>query len=64
MDKSKPIAVIDSGSTDCMSAYQELFEYLIPLAFPKVATLGDDKTKLKVQSYGMMNYITNGHRIL
>ena len=60
---SKTMAITDSGSTDDLSCHREMFEYLIPLKTPKYAKLGDDKTLLQVPSYGMMNYILQGHRI-
>ena len=57
------IAITDSGATDDLTSHKSLFEYLIPLQLPKWVTLGDDKTQLKIEAYGMLNYKVKSHRI-
>ena len=56
-------AIADSGCTDDMCAQQEIFEDIFPLHGSHSVTLGDDKTKLPIKGYGMMNYLLAGQRI-
>ena len=57
------IAITDSGATDDLSSHKVLFEYIVPIQTPRWVTLGDDKTKLRVSGYGMLNYKIGKYRI-
>ena len=56
-------ACTDSGCTHDMSGIKDLFEEIIWIKNRKFVTLGDNKTTLRIQGYGFMNYLLNGKRI-
>ena len=57
------LAITDSGATDNMTSNKNFFEYILPLESGKEVVLGDDKTKLKIEGYGMMNILLNNNRV-
>ena len=55
-------AITDSGATETMSSNRNLFEYIVPLK-NHICCLGDDKTKLQIMGYVIMNFYLINKRV-